>query len=143
MTVRTAEAEWQRTLRDGQGRVELGSGAFSGGYSFRSRFEEGQARETNPEELIGAAHAGCFSMALAAGLTAAGHPPARVHTTARVHLDRVEGGYAISRIDLRAEAAVPGIDEATFREQAETAKRNCPVSKALAATPITLEATLV
>jgi osmotically inducible protein OsmC len=98
---------------------------------------------TNPEELIGAGHAGCFSMALAAGLTAAGHPPTRVHTTATVHFDRVDAGYQISKIDLRTEAEVPGIDAAAFQEQAETAKKNCPVSKALASTPISLEAKLV
>jgi lipoyl-dependent peroxiredoxin len=141
MPVRTAEAEWKGNLREGQGTVKLGSGAFQGAYSFRSRMEDGPG--TNPEELIGAAHAGCFSMALSAGLSAAGHPPTRVHTTAAVHFDRVEGGFRISKIELRTEAAVPGIEQAAFLEQAETAKKNCPVSKALAATEITLDARLV
>jgi lipoyl-dependent peroxiredoxin len=141
MPVRNAEAEWKGDLREGQGTVKLGSGAFQGPYSFRSRMEEGPG--TNPEELIGAAHAGCFSMALSAGLTAAGHPPTRVHTTAAVHFDRVESGFQISKIELRTEAQVPGISPAAFQEQAETAKKNCPVSKALAGTQITLEARLV
>jgi osmotically inducible protein OsmC len=121
--------------------VKLGSGAFQGAYSFRSRMEDGPG--TNPEELIGAAHAGCFSMALSAGLSAAGHTPTRVHTTAAVHFDRVEGGFRITKIELRTEAQVPGIDRAAFLEQAETAKKNCPVSKALTGTEITLDARLV
>jgi osmotically inducible protein OsmC len=141
MAVRTSEAQWEGTLREGHGTMKLGSGAFEGDYSFPSRFESG--RGTNPEELIGAAHAGCFSMAFANGLTRAGFPPTRVHTTASVHLDAVEGGFAITRIDLNTEAAVPGIDETAFREQAETAKANCPVSKVLAGAEIRLNAKLV
>lgn len=140
MPVRTAEAEWNGNLREGQGKVKLGSGAFEGAYSFPSRFEEG--RGTNPEELLGAAHAGCFSMALAAGLTRAGHPPTRVHTAARVHLERRGEAFEIARVELRTEARVPGIDDAEFRKQAEAAKKSCPVSKALAGPEITLEATL-
>src|SRR5437764_3865037 len=132
MAKRTASAVWEGTLREGKGRVKLGSGAFEGPYSFRSRMEEGPG--TNPEELIGAAHAGCFSMALAAGLTGAGHPPTRIHTTARVLFERVESGYQISRIELQTEAQVPGLTPAAFEEQAQTAKKNCPVSKALAGT---------
>jgi len=98
---------------------------------------------TNPEELIGAAHAGCFSMALAARLSAGGHAPTRIHTTASVQFDKVGDGFAITRIDLRTEAQVPGLDEAAFRQEAETAKATCPVSKALAGTQITLDARLV
>ena len=141
MAVRTSEAEWQGNLAEGKGTMKLGSGAYQGQYSFKSRFESGTG--TNPEELIAAAHAGCFSMALSHGLSQAGHTPKRVHTTAKVHLDKVEGGFAISRIELDCEAEVPGIDEATFRQQAEGAKTGCPVSKALAATQITLNAKLV
>jgi osmotically inducible protein OsmC len=141
MPERTADARWVGDLQQGNGTVRLGSGAFEGRYSFGSRFEEGTG--TNPEELIAAAHAGCFSMALAAGLGRAGHPPTRVETTARVHLEKGDAGFSISRIDLVTEAEVPGIDEAAFQEQAETAKVNCPVSKALAATNVTLEAKLV
>ena len=97
---------------------------------------------TNPEELIGAAHAGCFSMAFANGLSQAGHEPQEIRTKASVHFDKTDAGWAISRIDLATEGNVPGIDEATFKRLAEDAKKNCPVSKALAATPITLQATL-
>lgn len=141
MAIRTAEAEWRGDLKAGQGTMKLGSGAFEGTYSFASRFEEGKG--TNPEELIGAAHAGCFSMALSAGLAAAGYPPDRVHTTARVQLLKVGEGFAITRIDLKTEAKVPGIDEATFRQKAEDAKKGCPVSKALTGVEIGLDARLV
>lgn len=140
MAVRTSEAEWKGNLREGQGTMKLGSGAFEGRYSFPSRFESGQG--TNPEELIGAAHAGCFSMALSAGLSKAGFTPTRVHTTAKVHLEQVEGGFAITKIELATEAQIPGIDNSTFQQQAEAAKKNCPVSKALAGTAITLTAKL-
>jgi osmotically inducible protein OsmC len=141
MAVRKAEAVWQGGLRDGQGNIKLGSGAFEGRYSFPSRFENGQG--TNPEELIGGAHAGCFSMALAAGLGRAGFTPKRIATTAQVHLEQSGGGFAITRIELNTEAEVPGIDAANFAKQADEAKRNCPVSKALAGTTITLEAKLL
>jgi osmotically inducible protein OsmC len=140
MPIRTATARWEGSLQDGKGAMRLGSGAYEGQYSFSSRFEEGTG--TNPEELIGAAHAGCFSMALSAGLSRQGHPPDRVETTARVHLDKVGEGFRITRVDLDCEAGVPGIDEATFREAAEGAKANCPVSQALAGAEITLEARL-
>ena len=140
MPVRTAEARWQRSLQDGSGTMRLGSGAFEGAYSFQSRMENGPG--TNPEELIGAAHAGCFSMAFANGLTQAGHKPQEIRTTASVHFDKTEQGWGITRIDLATEANVPDIDEAAFKRLAEDAKKNCPVSKALAATPITLSATL-
>jgi len=140
MTVRTSDAEWRGDLRNGSGTMRLGSGAFEGSYSFPSRFENGQG--TNPEELIAAAHAGCFSMALSHALSQAGHPPTRVHTTARAHLEQVPGGFAITRIELEAEGEVPGLDAARFQSLAEDAKRNCPVSKALAGTEITLNARL-
>ncbi len=142
MAIRTADAEWQGNLQEGKGHMRLGSGSYEGNYSFRSRMGDG-ATGTNPEELIGAAHAGCYSMALAASLAGAGFTPTRVHTTARVHFNPVEGGFAINPIDLETEAVVPGIDEATFQRIAQDAKVNCPVSKALASTPINLKATLV
>ena len=140
MPVRTAEARWQRSLQDGSGTMRLGSGAFEGGYSFKSRMEDGPG--TNPEELIGAAHAGCFSMAFANALSQAGHQPQEIRTTASVHFDKTDQGWSITRIDLATEGNVPGVDEGTFRRLAEDAKKSCPVSKALAATPITLTATL-
>jgi len=141
MPVRTSEAEWQGNLIEGQGRMKLGSGAYEGAYTFRSRMETGPG--TNPEELIAAAHAGCFSMALSAGLTKGGHTPKRVHTTAAVHFDKVGDGFAITSIDLNTEADVPGLDAAKFQEFAEGAKKNCPVSKALSAVPMHLNAVLV
>jgi len=141
MPIRKAEAEWKGGLKDGKGNLKLGSGAFEGPYSFRDRFEDGT--NTNPEELIGAAHAGCFSMALSADLTAAGKPPERIHTVASVTLEKVADGFAITKIDLVTEAKVPGLSAADFQQRAEGAKKNCPVSKALAGTQITLKATLL
>src|SRR5689334_23526315 len=141
MPVRKANAVWEGTIKEGQGRVALGSGAFEGRYSFGSRFEE--AAGTNPEELIGAAHAGCFSMALSGGLGRGGHTPKRISTTAKVHIEKVGEGFSITRIELDCEAEVPGIDEATFQDFANKAKEGCPVSKALAGTQITLNAKLV
>jgi osmotically inducible protein OsmC len=140
MPARTANARWEGGLQQGKGSVRLGSGAFEGAYSFTSRFEDGAG--TNPEELIGAAHAGCFSMALTAGLERAGYTPTSVETTARVHLERAEGGFRIPRIELETTAQVPGIDDATFQAQAATAKANCPVSVALAGVDIQLNAQL-
>jgi len=141
MPERTAQAQWNGDLRGGSGRMRFGSGAFDGAYSFSSRFENGAG--TNPEELIAAAHAGCFSMAAAAGLGKAGFTPESIATKATVHLTSGAGGFAISRIDLDMEADVPGIDEAKFLEIAQGAKAGCPVSKALAAVPeITLNARL-
>lgn len=140
MPVRTAQAAWDGTLREGSGRMKFGGGAFDGAYSFSSRFEEGVG--TNPEELIAAAHAGCFSMALSADLGRAGFTPRRVSTTARVHIERVGGGFKITRIDLDSEADVPGIDPAKFQEIAAGTKTGCPVSQALAAVEITLTARL-
>jgi osmotically inducible protein OsmC len=141
MPVRTAEAEWKGNLSRGSGRMKLGSGAFEGSYSFVSRFEEGPG--SNPEELIGAAHAGCFSMALSHILSEAGHIPDVVHTTAKVHIDKVEDGFKITSIELETQAKVPGIDEETFQEKAEAAKEGCPVSQALAGTEIKLQAELL
>ena len=121
--------------------MALGSGAFEGPYSFVSRFSDGPG--TNPEELIAAAHAGCFSMALSNKLSQAGHPPNSVQTTAEVHLSQGEGGFGISRIDLTTRGNVPGLDAADFTKLAEDAKATCPVSRALAAVEITVNATLV
>jgi len=140
MAVRTSEAEWIGGLTDGKGTMKLGSGAYQGAYSFSSRFEQGIG--TNPEELIGAAHAGCFSMALALFLGQAGYKPRRVHTVANVHLDKVGEGFKITRIDLNTEAEVPGIDNKTFLQHAENAKKNCPVSQALAGVEIRMNAKL-
>ena len=140
--LRTAEAEWKGNLTEGAGHLKLQSGAFEGDYSFKSRFEEGQAA-TNPEELLGASHAGCFTMALTAQLTQGGFNPTRIHTTAKVRLGKVEGGFAISSIELETEAEIPEIDEAKFQELAKGAKENCPISKALAGTEIHLSAKLV
>jgi osmotically inducible protein OsmC len=138
MPVRNAEATWEGDLRDGEGSMALGSGAFEGAYSFLSRFEDGSG--TNPEELIGAAHAGCFSMALANSLAEDGYDPERIHTEATVHLDAEV--LEIDEIELDLEATIPDIDEETFLEYANGAKENCPVSKVLAGANITLSATL-
>ena len=142
MAIRTATAEWHGDLAKGSGRMRLGNGAFNGCYDFQSRMKDGQG--TNPEELLGAAHAGCFSMALAHQLTQAGYPVERIQTAAKVHFDRdITGGWSIPVIELAAEARVPGITTAKFAEQAQIAKENCPVSKALASVHIRLIATLV
>ena len=141
MLVRKSTAVWQGTLKDGKGRMSLGSGAFEGAFSFGSRFENGTG--TNPEELLGAAHAGCFSMALSHALAQAGFPPREVATEARVALDKGPDGFAITRSDLVTEADVPGIDAALFAQLAEEAKKGCPVSKALKGVEISLQATLV
>ena len=135
---RSASAEWNGDLRQGKGSMRLGSGAFEGQYSFASRFESGTG--TNPEELIGAAHAGCFSMALSAGLSKAGHTAESIRTTADVFLEKVGEGFGITRITLTTVGRVPGIDADTFRKFAEDAKANCPVSKALASVQIELDA---
>ena len=141
MPTRNVEAVWEGNLKTGHGTIKLSSGAFEGPYSFSSRFESGTG--TNPEELIGAAHAGCFSMAFAHRLSEAGHPPNRLHTTAKVHLEKGEGGFSIPQIDLITEADVPGMDANMFQQHALAAKENCPVSKLLAAAKITLDAKLV
>src|SRR5262245_32417115 len=141
MAIRTAKAQWDGNLQEGKGTMALGSGAFEGTYSFASRFEEGKG--TNPEELLGAAHAGCFSMAFANALAKGGFTPKSVRTNAKVHLMKQEAGFAITLIELQTEAQVPGIDNAKFQEIADGAKKGCPVSKALAATEIKLDAKLV
>jgi len=141
MATRTGSAVWDGTLKQGKGTMKLGSGAYEGAYSFSSRFEEGKG--TNPEELIGAAEAGCFSMALSSNLEKAGHPPKRISTVATVKLEMIEGAPKITTIDLKTEANVPGIDEAKFREIADQTKKGCPVSKALAGTQINLDAKLL
>ena len=142
MPIRKAEAEWKGNLLEGSGRLKVGSGAFDGPYSFKSRFEEGQPA-TNPEELIGAAHAGCFTMALAAQLSGAGIAPTWIHTGAKVRLEKVGEVFSITKIELETEAEIAGIDEATFQKYALDAKQNCPVSKALTGTPIYLTARLL
>ncbi|MFH1085137.1 MAG: OsmC family protein [Chloroflexota bacterium] len=140
MPVRKGEAIWRGDLRQGHGTVRLGSGLYEGPYSYPSRFEEGEG--TNPEELIAAAHAGCYAMALSNLLSSDGYTPRSVYALAQVHLGRVDGRSTITRIDLECEGDVPGIDAATFSDYAERAKTGCPVSKALAAVEITLKATL-
>lgn len=142
MAVREASAKWMGTLQDGNGVMKMQSGAYEGQYSFTSRFEEGTG--TNPEELIAAAHAGCYSMALSAGLGRAGFPATSVSTTAKVHLTKQEAGFRITKIELHTEASVPGISNEQFQEVAEATKSGCPVSVALSAVPeITVNATLV
>lgn len=140
MAIRGAEAVWEGNLADGKGTMKLASGAWQGPYSFASRF--GEAGGTNPEELIGAAHAGCFSMALSHILGQAGHVPTRIHTTAKVHLEKAGEGFRISRIDLQTAGQVPGITREAFLKAAEDAKQNCPVSKLLTGAQITLAASL-
>lgn len=139
MPVRSAKAVWKGSLKEGEGSASFSG--FEGRYSFPSRFEEGEG--TNPEEMIGAALASCFSMAFSANLGEAGYQPDEVRTEARVHLDKGADGFLISAIDLITEARVPGIEDDTFQEQAQKAKSGCPVSKALAVSKITLDAKLV
>jgi osmotically inducible protein OsmC len=141
MATRNGSAVWEGTLKGGKGTMKLGSGAYEGPYSFSSRFENGTG--TNPEELIGAAEAGCFSMALSANLEKAGHPAKRINTTAKVKLESTGSGPRITSIDLDVNAEVPGIDEAKFGEQAELTKKTCPVSVALSGTQINLTTKLV
>ena len=141
MPVRTAKAVWNGSLGDGQGTMSFGSGAYEGAYSVPSRFEDGEG--TNPEELIAAAHAGCFSMALSAALTKAGFPPEQINTSAEVHLDKLEEGWRITLIELRTVAKVTNVAEAKFMELAAGAKENCPVSQALSSPKITLDAKLI
>ena len=131
MPTRTADASWEGSLTEGNGTMRMASGAYEGPYSFTSRFEEGEG--TNPEELIAAAHAGCFSMALSGELGKAGHDPESVESEAIVHLEKEGEGFAIKRIELRTRARVPGISDEQFQEAAEGAKKGCPVSQALAA----------
>jgi osmotically inducible protein OsmC len=142
MPIRKADAEWKGNLAEGSGRLKVGSGAFDGPYSFKSRFEEGESA-TNPEELLGAAHAGCFTMALTAQLSRARFTPTRIHTEARVKLDKVGDAFSITQIELDTEAEVPDLDDATFQKFALEAKQNCPLSKALTGTEIQLNAKLI
>lgn len=141
MPIRTASARWQGNLTEGSGTIRTGKGGYEGNYSFKSRFEEGEG--TNPEELIGAAHAGCFSMAFSKGLADAGFTPTSVQTTASVHLDKTDAGMTVTRIDLETVGEVPGIDPDTFQKLAEAAKANCPISRLLSpGAEITLNASL-
>ncbi|MCU0474656.1 MAG: OsmC family peroxiredoxin [Anaerolineae bacterium] len=138
MAVRTATATWTGTLKEGTGALDFGAQHL--GYNFVSRFEG--STDTNPEELMAAAHAGCYSMALNAALERAGTPATSVVTTAKVHLTKGDAGFSISQIDLETVAEVPGIDPAKFQEMAEATKTGCIISKALSAVPMTLTATL-
>jgi osmotically inducible protein OsmC len=141
MAARRASAEWQGTLKEGAGRMALGSGAWEGPFTFKSRFEEGEG--TNPEELIGAAEAGCFTMQLAATLSEAGHTVESVTTEAKVQIRNIDGAPTISQIDLVTRGRVPGLDEAEFKETAEETKRICIISRALGAVgTITVDAAL-
>jgi osmotically inducible protein OsmC len=141
MAVRTADARWQGSLQEGDGRMVTGSGAFDGAFSFGTRF--GDEPGTNPEELIGAAHAGCFSMAFSGALGQEGYEPEWIETRARVHLGKKAEGIAITKIELAATGRVQEISKRDFRRIAEEAKKNCPVSKALTGVEIDLDAELI
>jgi osmotically inducible protein OsmC len=141
MTISTASATWEGGLKNGKGTFEARSGAFQGGYSFATRFEG--AGGSTPEELLAAAHAACFSMALSAGLEKAGHSPARIRTTASAHMEKVGGGFKVTRMRLETRGSVPGIDQAAFAAAAEAARTGCPVSNVFHGNiEIELEATL-
>ena len=142
MPKRKAQARWDGTLQEGNGTMKVASGAYEGPYSFQSRFEEGDG--TNPEELLAGAHAGCFSMALSGAVAGAGGDPESIETEATLHLNKVEAGFAIERIDLVTRARVPGMSEDDFQQAAEQAKENCPVSQLFkgGTAEITLDATL-
>jgi osmotically inducible protein OsmC len=140
MATRIAHARWTGSIKDGKGEVDFGNGLFKGAYSFASRFENGAG--TNPEELLGAAHAGCFAMALSLVLGEAGMKPDYIDATAHVTVRPHGGGFRITESHLVCEAKVPGVDEAAFAQYAEKAKSGCPVSQALAGTEITLDAKL-
>jgi lipoyl-dependent peroxiredoxin len=142
MAIRKADAIWQGTLKEGSGTVKGGSGTFDLPYTWKARFEE-EANRTNPEELVGAAHAGCYAMFLSAQLTNAGFTPTRISATAEVSLGRDDKGPVIDNITLNVEAEVPGLGQDQFNELAEKSKQGCPISRALASTPITLNAKLV
>ncbi|MCC6662071.1 MAG: OsmC family peroxiredoxin [Phycisphaerales bacterium] len=144
MPARTATAEWKGGLMTGAGRVKVQSGAVDAPYDFRGRTADGQGGQgTNPEELVGAAHAGCFTMQLSALLEKAGFTATMLRTTARVYFEKSGEGFAIPRIELETEGSVPGIDAGAFQKQADTAKAICPVSKALTGTQVSLRARLV
>jgi osmotically inducible protein OsmC len=143
MTTRKATAAWKGTLKEGNGLMKSGGGHFEGPFTYASRFEEDK-NATNPEEMIGAAHAGCYSMFLSALLSGEGFNPTKIETTATVHLGRDDSGPLITKIELVMEAAVPGLEEAQFMDLAQKAKAGCPISRALAAVPeMTLQATLL
>jgi osmotically inducible protein OsmC len=143
MATRNGSAEWRGDIQGGAGTVTVGDGVLEGKYSFESRFGEGESPLTNPEQLIAAAHAACFSMALAGAIGAEGHAPESISTTARVQLRNVDGAPTLTRIDLDTTGRVPGVDDASFQRLAAQAKAACPVSRALAAVPeIALTATL-
>ena len=142
MATRSSNAQWEGDLKSGKGTMTVGKGAYTGPFTFASRFEDGQG--TNPEELIAAAHAGCFSMAFSSELSKAGHTPTRVSTKATVHLGPdPAGGFHVSKIELASDAVVPGIDNAKFQEIAEGARKGCPISKLLTGAPIVLVAKLL
>jgi osmotically inducible protein OsmC len=140
MPIRNAEAEWKGDLKGGAGTLSSASGALSGKYSFASRFEEGTG--TNPEELIGAALASCYSMALANNLAQAGHTPDSVRTSAKVHLEKTDKGQTVTKIDLTARVKAPALDAATLTEKAETTRTTCPMARALGAVQINVDAKL-
>lgn len=140
MPVRTANAEWKGDLRAGDGSMKMESGSYDGPFSFQSRFKEGDG--TNPEELIAAAHAGCFSMQLSGELGGRGVTPDSVATDAKVHVEKSPGGFSITRVELVTKVAAPGLEDATLQEAAQAAKENCPVSRALAGVEISAEASL-
>ncbi len=141
MPIRTSSARWSGNLTEGSGTIRTGKGGFEGNYSFKSRFEEGEG--TNPEELIAAAHAGCFSMAFSKGLADAGHTPTSVETTAKVHLDKTDAGMTVTRIDLESVVDAPGIEDGEMQKIAQGAKENCPISRLLSpGAEITLTARL-
>ncbi|MGI8788070.1 MAG: OsmC family protein [Pyrinomonadaceae bacterium] len=141
---RKAEAEWNGGIMDGKGKVKLGSGAFEGAYSFKSRFSDDEEQKaTNPEELIAAAHAGCYTMALSGNLGRAGYSPENIHTTANVKIEKQGDGFVIPNIDLVTEAKVDGIKDEEFQRIAEETKKTCPVSQVLAGAEISLKASLV
>ena len=139
---RKAEADWNGGIMDGSGKVKLGSGAFEGAYSFKSRFSEEEQTATNPEELIAAAHAGCYTMALTGNLGRAGYSPTNVHTTASVKIEKQGDGFVIPNIDLETVAEVEGIEDEEFQKIAEKTKETCPVSQVLKGAEISLKATL-
>jgi len=142
MAIRKADALWEGDLKGGKGTMKTGTGGLQAPFTFDTRF--GDSAGTNPEELLGAAHAGCFSMALSAGLGRAGHPPTRIETSAKVHIEKTDAGFRVVRIDLDTRATVPGIADAAFQEIAAATKTGCPISAALAAVPvINLTATLI
>ena len=139
---RKAEADWDGGIIDGKGKIKLGSGAFEGAYSFKSRFSEEEGKATNPEELIAAAHAGCYTMALSGNLGKAGYKPTNIHTTANVKIEKQGDGFVIPNIDLITEAEVEGLEDEEFQKIAEETKKTCPVSQVLSGAEISLKATL-